>query len=109
MIEFHAPTDRQRPFNGHSVRRPDGSVTVFPSAPASAARWAAINACSPQSQVVLQRGQSRCVQFPGCAGARVQFCSVDGAGQSLGGHVLYTNNDQLNLAQLAWDFFEPLR
>jgi hypothetical protein len=38
-------------------------------------------------------------------GARVQFCSVDGAGQLLGGHVLYTNNDGLNLAQLSWDFF----
>jgi hypothetical protein len=37
-----------------------------------------------------------------------QFCSVDGAGQSLGGHVLYTNNDALDLAQLAWDFFESL-
>ncbi len=108
MIEFHAPTDRQRPFNGHTVRRPDGSTTVFPSAPASAARWAMIDMCSPSTQVVLQRGNSRCVEFPGCVGTRVQFCSVDGAGQLLGGHVLYTNNDGLNLAQIAWDFFEAL-
>jgi polyhydroxybutyrate depolymerase len=105
MIEFHAPTDQQRPFNGHQVRRPDGPVTVFPSAPASAARWAALDFCSAQSQVVLRRGNSTCVEFPGCMGARVQFCSVDGAGQLLGGHVLYTNTDGLNLAQLSWDFF----
>jgi polyhydroxybutyrate depolymerase len=108
MIEFHAPTDRQRPFNGHNVRRPDGSITPFPSAPASAARWAAIDRCSTASQPVLRRGGSSCAEFPGCADARVQFCSVDGAGQSLGGHVLYTNNDALDLAQLAWDFFESL-
>jgi poly(3-hydroxybutyrate) depolymerase len=108
MIEFHAPTDQQRPFNGHTVQRPDGSTTVFPSAPASAARWAMLDMCTPTAQVVLQRGNSRCVEFPGCVGARVQFCSVNGSGQPLGGHVLYTNNDGLNLAQIAWDFFEAL-
>ena len=104
MIEFHAPTDRQRSFDGHTVRRPDGSITRFPSAPDSAARWAAINTCDTRAVTTLRRGGSSCVEFPACASARVGFCAIDGSSQVLGGHVLYTNDDDLDLAEIAWDF-----
>ncbi len=108
MIEFHAPTDRQRPANGHVVTLPSGARTRFPSAFDSAARWGEINGCAAQPRTSFASGGSRCVEFPDCRRARVMFCAIDGAGQVLGGHVLYDNNDSLDLAEISWSFFESI-
>lgn len=34
------------------------------------------------------------------------FCTVAAGTQPLGGHILYNNDTQLNLAEVAWPFFK---
>ena len=107
MIEFHARTDRQRSFGGFTVSRPPPAPpTRFFSVPDGAAEWARLNGCSAQSTSVLRRGNSECIEFEGCpADGRVALCTLDGRGLLLGGHVAYDNNDDIDIARRAWEFF----
>jgi len=48
-----------------------------------------------------------CVTWTECdEGVEVVFCTVVGADQPLGGHILYNNDTQLNIAEVAWPFFK---
>jgi poly(3-hydroxybutyrate) depolymerase len=50
---------------------------------------------------------SKCVTWSQCdEGVEVVFCTVVGASQPLGGHILYNNDTQLDLAEVAWPFFK---
>jgi hypothetical protein len=50
---------------------------------------------------------STCVNWTQCDdGVEVIFCTVDGASQPLGGHVLYNNDTELDLSAIMWPFFK---
>jgi poly(3-hydroxybutyrate) depolymerase len=51
--------------------------------------------------------ESSCVKWTECDdGVEVVFCTVAASSQPLGGHILYNNDTQLNLAEVAWPFFK---
>jgi poly(3-hydroxybutyrate) depolymerase len=51
--------------------------------------------------------ESTCVKYTGCdEGVEVVFCTVSASTQPLGGHILYNNDTQLDLAEVAWPFFK---
>jgi len=51
--------------------------------------------------------ESTCVKYSDCDdGVEVVFCTVSASSQPLGGHILYNNDTQLNLAEVAWPFFK---
>jgi hypothetical protein len=51
--------------------------------------------------------ESTCVKYSDCdEGVEVVFCTVSASSQPLGGHILYNNDTQLNLAEVAWPFFK---
>jgi poly(3-hydroxybutyrate) depolymerase len=51
--------------------------------------------------------ETTCETWTQCdEGVEVIFCTVAGAMQPLGGHILYNNDTQLNLAEVAWPFFK---
>ncbi|MBW2457059.1 MAG: prolyl oligopeptidase family serine peptidase [Deltaproteobacteria bacterium] len=65
----------------------------------SFAYWAQANTCSDAAEVSYSKGNSECLTHDSCDGAvEVTLCSVNG------GHILYTNLDNVPIADLAWDF-----
>jgi pimeloyl-ACP methyl ester carboxylesterase len=51
--------------------------------------------------------ETSCVTWSQCdEGVEVTFCTVAAGTQPLGGHILYNNDTQLNLAEVAWPFFK---
>ncbi len=51
--------------------------------------------------------ETTCVKWTGCdGGVEVVFCTVAASTQPLGGHILYNNDTQLDLAEVAWPFFK---
>lgn len=51
--------------------------------------------------------QAECIGWDQCdEGVEVVFCSVPGADQQYGGHLLYNNDTGLNLPQVAWPFLK---
>jgi poly(3-hydroxybutyrate) depolymerase len=60
-----------------------------------------LRACQPTAP------ESRCVTWSQCdEGVEVMFCTVAGATQPLGGHILYNNDTQLDVAEVTWPFFK---
>jgi len=54
--------------------------------------------------------QSSCVRWSDCDdGVEVIFCTVVASSQPLGGHILYNNDTQLDLAEVAWPFFKKFQ
>jgi poly(3-hydroxybutyrate) depolymerase len=50
---------------------------------------------------------SKCQTWTQCdEGVEVVFCTVSASTQPLGGHILYNNDTQLDLAEVAWPFFK---
>jgi polyhydroxybutyrate depolymerase len=50
---------------------------------------------------------TKCVTWSDCDdGVEVVFCTVPAGSQPLGGHVLYANDTQLDLSEVAWPFFK---
>ena len=61
----------------------------------------------PLSACPSDRPQAMCQIWTGCdEGVEVRFCTVPGANQELGGHLLYRNDTSLALGPLAWQFFK---
>jgi polyhydroxybutyrate depolymerase len=61
----------------------------------------------PLSACPADRPESSCQVWTGCdEGVEVRFCTVPGANQELGGHLLYRNDTSLALGPLAWQFFK---
>ena len=102
MISFHAPTDTLVRFDGGSQGLPNGGL----SAPESYDAWSDINGCIDDSVVYFEKGNSSCEMRSSCADdVEVAFCTIDGKGQLLGGHLTYINNDKVNLSEKIWDLF----
>jgi polyhydroxybutyrate depolymerase len=69
--------------------------------------WGAANQCDGIVINTLQRGSSYCEQYSDCAEtAVVGRCVVHGNSQPLGGHLAYTNDDEVPVADMIWEFFE---
>ncbi len=61
----------------------------------------------PLSACPSDRPEASCEVWTGCdEGVEVRFCTVPGANQELGGHLLYRNDTSLALGPLAWQFFK---
>lgn len=102
MMSFHAPTDILVPFDGNHTGLPHSGL----SAPESYAAWSDINRCIDDTHTYFEQGNSSCESHANCANeAEVAFCSIDGAGQFLGGHLTYINNDHIRLSVMIWEFF----
>lgn len=102
VIAFHAPTDILVPFDGTHTGLPHSRL----SAPESYAAWANINGCVDDTNTYFEKGNSTCESHSTCTdGTEVAFCSIDGAGHFLGGHLTYINNDQVRLSAMIWEFF----
>ncbi len=102
MISFHAPTDILVRFDGNH----DGLPNAGLSAPASYDAWSDLNGCVDDSAIYLEKGKSFCEMRTECAGGvNVGFCTIDGEGQFLGGHLTYINNDNVKLSGQIWDLF----
>jgi len=102
MISFHAPTDILVPFNGSHQGLPNAGL----SAPESYDAWSDLNGCVDESETYFSKGNSSCEMRSSCAGGvSVAFCSIDGEGQLLGGHLTYINNDNVRLSEHIWALF----
>jgi poly(3-hydroxybutyrate) depolymerase len=68
--------------------------------------WADANQCSRKQKIMFHQGDNYCKKLTDCAGdAEVTLCEINAAGEPLGGHVLYFNNDKIDVADLIWEFF----
>jgi len=102
MISFHAPTDILVRFDGSSQGLPNGGLSASESYDA----WSEINGCVDDSVEFFSKGKSSCERRSSCSGGvEVAFCTIDGTGQFLGGHLTYINNDGINLGEKIWDLF----
>ncbi len=78
---------------------PYGGGLTAAAAPDSFAYWGAVNGCSGDPAVTYTQGGSQCQTYESCSGGvRVSLCSVQG------GHVLYSNSDNVPIAELGWAF-----
>jgi polyhydroxybutyrate depolymerase len=107
IISFQGVTDLLVPYLGGNLLG-SPSQPVVESAQASFEFWRDENACAGASPDVSDDiGLSNsCDRYNQCeGGVEVELCSVTGsAGALLNGHVLYFNDNSLNVAQRAWDF-----
>ncbi len=88
VMHFHGLIDPLVPYKGGAISAPVVDSFHY---------WAKANGCSGDPAVALQKGASHCDTYKQCnGGATVTLCSLDG------GHVLYTNNDEVPIAELAW-------
>jgi hypothetical protein len=61
----------------------------------------------PLSPCPADRPVTSCKVWSNCdEGVEVQFCTVPGMNQELGGHLLYRNDTSLALGPFAWQFFK---
>jgi polyhydroxybutyrate depolymerase len=89
IMHFHGSNDLIVPYNGGAFS---------PSVPESFAAWAKINGCSGKPAKTFEKGPSECNTYQTCKdGAEVTLCNLNG------GHLLYSNNDNVAIAQLAWE------
>jgi poly(3-hydroxybutyrate) depolymerase len=99
VLGFHGYSDEYVPYEGG----PGGGPRLpepFPSIPDTLKAWAEIMGCTGEPEVETISGMNKCEIYRTCgAGAEVGYCSLEG------GHVLYQQNN-LNIAEYAWKFFE---
>jgi polyhydroxybutyrate depolymerase len=77
VYEIHATADQSIPYSGGTFSGVGGPVSVL-SAPASAARWAALNQCV-KAKSSLRSGDSVLTRYRGCsAGVTVTLESIQG-------------------------------
>jgi poly(3-hydroxybutyrate) depolymerase len=51
--------------------------------------------------------ETKCVSWTECdEGVEVVFCTVPASSQPIGGHILYNNDGNLDLSEVAWPFFK---
>lgn len=93
IIHFHGFNDTTVPYNG-------GGLVGFPPAQDSFAYWAQVNGCSGSPQITFTQGGSFCETFSNCTGGvETTLCSI------VGEHVLYDNDDTVDIPSLALDLF----
>jgi polyhydroxybutyrate depolymerase len=80
---------------------PYGGGFGIASAQESFERWADLGGCSGQPVTTFTQGNSFCETYESCEdGVEVALCTIDGP------HLLYGNDDDVPIAELAWAFFE---
>jgi len=90
VFSFHGLSDTLVPYDGTGTFT---NTTVLESF----AYWGGVNLCDGTAEVVWQQDGSSCERYPGCeAGVEVILCGI------AGGHVLYTNDDDIDIAARAW-------
>lgn len=90
VMHLHGRSDTIVPYSGG---------LAAPSTPASFAYWGQVNGCTGEPEVTYSNDNSTCETYTSCsAGIHTALCTIDG------GHILYTNNDQVPIADLAWQF-----
>ena len=90
VLHFHGFSDTVVPYDG---------VGAFPPVGESNALWAELNDCLVGPVRAPLNNASFCDTYSECSdGVEVTLCSVDG------GHGLYSNNDDVDIPKLAWDF-----
>jgi poly(3-hydroxybutyrate) depolymerase len=102
VLHFAGLTDTVVPYDsGQSQVLPGLAV---PPSPASFAYWASVDGCTGAPEVEHLPNGSSCQTQNNCAGqVKVSLCSIHGTGGV--GHVLYVNDEGLNVAQRIWSFF----
>ena len=91
VMHSHGTSDFIVPYNGGFTS---------PSTPESFAYWAGADGCTGDPVETYTNGNSHCDTYQTCdQGVEVRLCTLSG------GHVLYGNNDDVPIAELAWDFF----
>jgi poly(3-hydroxybutyrate) depolymerase len=130
LISFHAPTDSVTSYsddraNTEKVAKlnncksgpkdvatyggpnSDPRPHCFAMPPKLGSPDAADPTAVPMAMCPTTAKESKCIGWDQCDdGVEVVFCSVIGAGQSSGGHLLYNNDTGLNLPQVAWPFLK---
>ena len=106
VIHFHGTSDLLVPYDGNDS-------LGFPSVAETIETWGAINGCSEDSEVVYERGDSRCERLLGCpADAPVTLCTVEGGGHTWPGGlpipVLGKTTDDLDASAMLWDTLSAL-
>ena len=96
-ISFRGTADRLSPFEGGPVGPPGMQYEAIGARP-TLERWAQINGCTgpPQPSLELCEGYTACE-----GGVEVTLCTLPG-----GGHVLYDNPSDFDIAAAAWAMFE---
>ena len=116
VLHFAGIDDALVPYSGcgpETTPCASGASFTRPSAAESFAHWRSVNGCvsAPDlpSEAIFVQGTSDCETDTSCAGeVETGLCSINGAtlpmSPLVSGHILYFNEDGLNLAQIAWDF-----
>jgi len=79
---------------------PYGGGIAAPSTPDSFAYWGSADGCTGEPGETYSKGNSHCDTYQTCdQGVEVRLCTLSG------GHILYGNDDDVPIAELAWDFF----
>jgi hypothetical protein len=79
----------------------------FKSPPKSGSPDAADPYAVPMAACPSSAKESTCIQWDQCdEDVKVVFCTVSAATQTLGGHLLYSNDTGLNVAVMSWDFLK---
>jgi polyhydroxybutyrate depolymerase len=107
IIAFQGLTDLLVPYGGGHLNN-DLNAPVVASAQDTFAFWRDTNACigSAPDETEVTGPTSQCERHTDCAaGTRVELCSVTSPPEfPILGHVLYINDDGVNLAQRIWSF-----
>jgi polyhydroxybutyrate depolymerase len=105
VLHFAGLSDQVVPYNGGPVGILTQLNLIVPSSPDSFAYWVGTDGCgSGPPEVVENFGDgASCDTHTACAaGVEVGLCSLYGT--VFYGHVLYSNSENVNIAQRAWTF-----
>ena len=92
VMHSHGDSDGLVPMGGNFMAQPT---------PSSFAYWASVGDCVGDPTVTFEQGNSRCETYSSCDdGVSVSLCTVSG------GHQLYSNNDNVDIAAVSWEFLK---
>jgi len=109
------------PYHGGTVKLPWGSTRAFPPVQESVDRWAQLDGCPPQPQIVSDANGVHVLRYgPGRDNSEVLFTTVEGNGhhwpdtvEPLPHFISGPSLDPFNATDRIWEFFEahplPLR
>ena len=90
VMHSHGTNDLIVPYNGGLTSVPVNDSFAY---------WATTNGCDESPTETYSSGNSSCATYQLCsAGVEVSLCTI------AGGHVLYSNSDQVPVGRLSWDF-----
>ncbi len=112
VLHFAGTDDTIVPFSGCSPQTTPCDLDpdlLISSATDSFAHWREVNGCISDPDAPLEdsfvQGTSMCETDTSCTdGVEVGLCSINGTGGQFLGHLIYFNEDDLILADIAWDF-----